>query len=154
MTVDLNHQREGAISNAHVGKLFEVMALQYLNLNGIPVKSKQKIEIGLAENKTKIHEFDLGSDKVLVECKAHRWTKGNNVPSAKFTVWNEAMYFFHLVKEPKRKIFFFEKHTRDKNGVTETMGEYYIRNFSHLIPVDVEFWEFDLVSNSHKVLKK
>jgi hypothetical protein len=44
--------------------------------------------------KKKIHCFDLAAanEKIIVECKSHRWRAGARVPSAKMTVWNEAMY--------------------------------------------------------------
>ena len=137
-----NFQRKGAISNAHVGRAFEKVALGVLNRSGIPVIKNFPVEVGISE-KRKVHEFDLGSKHppVLVECKSHRWTKGNNVPSAKITVWNEAMYLFFCAPDEYRKIFFI---LRDKRGNTgETLSSYYIRNYSHLIPSNTEIWEFD-----------
>jgi hypothetical protein len=60
------------------------------------------------------------------------------VPSAKITVWNEAMYYFYLTPKEYRKIFFVLKHSRND----ETLAEYYLRNYRHLIPSGVEFWEY------------
>ncbi|WP_201087274.1 hypothetical protein [Serratia plymuthica] len=53
----------------------------------------------------KSHRFDLGcaEQKILVECKSHRWTIGNNIPSAKLTVWNEAMFYFYSAPAEYRK---------------------------------------------------
>ena len=92
----------------------------------------------------KKHKFDLGSDSVLVECKSHKWTSGNNVPSAKLTVWNEAMFYFACSPDSFRKIFFVLKDTRQKDN--ETLAQYYIRMYSHLIPNKVEIWEYDEIN--------
>ena len=137
-----NFQRQGSISNAHVGRDFEALAMDYLKSQGIILKPDQKVEVGIGERK-KAHAFDLGSDepKVIVECKSHRWTKGNNVPSAKMTAWNEAMYYFACAPSEYRKIFFVLKDQRTSNN--ETLAEYYIRIYKHLVPSDVEIWELD-----------
>jgi len=99
------------------------------------------VKIGI--NGRKLHKFDLGSrlEKVLVECKAHKWTEGGNVPSAKLTVWNEAMLFFHAAPRGYRKILFVLRDFSDKRK--ETLGEYYIRTNPHLIPKRVEVWEYN-----------
>jgi hypothetical protein len=101
--------------------------------------------VGIGTEK-KHHRFDLGcsEQKILVECKSHRWTTGNNVPSAKITIWNEAMYYFHTAPIDYRKIMFILKDVNNKSG--ETLAEYYLRRYSHLIPTGVEFWEYDEVA--------
>lgn len=138
------HQRIGAISNAHVGAAFEKVALTYFAKKGILLTPNFSLSIGLTEKKA--HCFDLGAGKpqVLVECKSHRWTEGAKVPSAKMTVWNEAMFYFHLAPEGFRKIFFV-LHDRRK-GSGESLLSYYQRTYSHLIPHGVEFLEFDEAS--------
>ena len=90
-------QRIGAISNAHVGVDFELAAQKLFASQGLHLERDFRLTVGI-DKKKKAHRFDLGSalDKVAVECKSHRWTKGGNVPSAKMTVWNEAMYYFTL----------------------------------------------------------
>jgi len=144
--MDTTHQRVGSISNAHVGAAFERVAHQYFMARGIDLSLNYKIPIGLHTQKD--HAFDLGSDnpKILVECKSHKWTAGNKVPSAKMTTWNEAMYYFHLAPEEYRKIFFVLHHCRDGDG--ESLVSYYQRIYAHLIPKDVEFVEWDETSNS------
>ena len=74
------------------------------------------VEVGLTDKKK--HCFDLGSanPKIIVECKSHKWTAGANVPSAKMTVWNEAMYYFHLAPKAFRKILFVLHDRRSKDG--------------------------------------
>jgi hypothetical protein len=135
-------QRIGAISNAHVGLDFErLAALHFLN-QGIALEPNHKELIGIGERK-KLHSFDLGShkEKIIVECKSHRWTIGSKVPSAKLTVWNEAMYYFHLAPKDYRKIMFVLKHECAVRSIT--LAKYYLKTFPHLIPEGVEFWEYD-----------
>ena len=112
-----------------------------------------RIPVGI-ESQKKNHAFDLGSSspKVIVECKSHTWTSGNNVPSAKLTVWNEAMYYFADSPPEYRKIFFVLRDERVSNG--ETLAEYYIRMYSHLIPASVEIWEYDTTRNEGILLKE
>ncbi|WP_299461817.1 hypothetical protein [uncultured Gimesia sp.] len=145
-----NFQRIGSVSNAHVGRDFEDIALNVLADNGISVKKDFPVKVGVG-GKSKIHKFDLGSETpaILVECKSHRWTKGSNVPSAKVTVWNEAMYYFHCAPGHYRKIFFVLKDKRASNS--ETLVSYYIRTYGHLIPLGVEIWEFDEDTGKHIV---
>ncbi len=137
-----NHQRKGATSNSQVGKDFEETARCVLQRKGVTVEFNHPVLVGCGKNK-KAHKFDLGSDNppVIVECKSHKWTEGNNVPSAKMTVWNEAMYYFAVAPKKYRKILFVLKDKRKSNQ--ETLAEYYLRRYDHLIPRDVEIWEYD-----------
>ena len=140
------HQRIGSISNAHVGAEFERVAAAYFLAAGIDVSPNYRVPVGLAIKKD--HSFDLGSGspKILIECKSHRWTAGDKVPSAKMTTWNEAMYYFHVAPPGYRKIFFVLHHKR--NGSGESLVSYYRRIYAHLIPEDVEFIEWDEESNA------
>jgi len=139
--MDKPFQRKGAVSNAQVGRDFETIAQEFFAKQGLHLKSGIAVQIGI--NGLKSHNFDLGNElgKVLVECKAHTWTEGDNVPSAKLTVWNEAMFFFHAAPSSYRKILFVLRDFSQKRK--ETLGEYYIRTNPHLIPKDVEVWEFN-----------
>ena len=57
------------------------------------------------------------------------------------TVWNEAMYYFHLAPKRYKKVLFV---LRDfSNRRSESLAEYYVRNHSHLIPNDVKILEYD-----------
>ena len=135
-----NFQRIGSKSNAQVGNDFEKLAKIALEEEfKCKFSCNYPVEIGLIKKKT--HNFDLGNDNILVECKSHKWTTGNNVPSAKLTVWNEAMYYFMVSPKGYRKIFFVLKDFNQKKK--ETLAEYYIRTYFHLIPDDVEIWEYD-----------
>ena len=135
-------QRVGSISNAHVGRNFESAALSFFAAQGFTLQLNLPVVVGV-DGKGKLHSFDLGCEKqkILVECKSHRWTTGDNVPSAKMTVWNEAMYYFLAAPAGYRKIMFVLRDYSAKRK--ESLAEYYIRTYWHLIPSDVEIWEFD-----------
>lgn len=139
--MDKPFQRPGASSNAQVGRDFEIVAQKFFALQGIDLQFGHSVDIGISGKKK--HFFDLGcsSKKWLVECKSHRWTAGHNVPSAKLTVWNEAMYYFHAAPAEYRKIMFVLRDLR--RGTGESLASYYLRNYSHLVPAGVEFWEYD-----------
>lgn len=147
-----NFQRIGSVSNAHVGRDFEAAAKNILIAAGVEVAENHPVEVGVGKKK-KFHAFDLGSDKppVIVECKSHRWTRGDNVPSAKLTVWNEAMYYFHCAPLRYRKIFFVLRDSRKRNG--ETLLSYYLRTYGHLVPDEVEIWELDQDSGQCEIVK-
>jgi len=140
-----NFQREGALSNAHVGRDFEDIALNYFIKQGCEVRKDYPVMLGFSETK-KSHRFDLGGfdkegNEFVVECKSHKWTSGANVPSAKMTVWNEVMLYFSLVPMGKIKVLFVLKDYSKKRN--ETLAEYYIRTYKHLIPKGVVIIEYD-----------
>ena len=138
-----NHQREGSKSNAHVGKAFELLAKGFFEKKGMTLEENFPLEIGLPKAKKKPHRFDLGDrvQKVIIECKSHTWTKGGNVPSAKMTTLNQAMYLFLLAPKSYRKILFVSKRMNPMGDTS--LAEYYARVNRHLIPGDVEIWELD-----------
>lgn len=147
-----NFQRIGAISNAHVGRDFEVLAQNYfLEQEGLRLTKSFPIEIGVGTAK-KSHRFDLGSDepRILVECKSHRWTETGNMPSAKVTVWTQAIFYFFLVPPSYRAIMFVLRDINPKTNVS--LADYYIRNYGHLIPGNVELMEFD--EQTKEVIRK
>ena len=137
----LPFQRIGSISNSQVGRDFEFVAQQFFRSQGLELERDVSVEVGVAGAK-RPHCFDLGchTQKVLVECKSHRWTTGHNAPSAKLTVWNEAMLYFIAAPSDYRKILFVLRHCRRGDG--ESLASYYLRRYSHLVPAGVEFWEY------------
>ncbi len=140
--MDKPFQRVGSRSNAQVGRDFELVAQRFFALQGVHLQLSHVVEIGIGSTK-KPHAFDLGcsSQKWLVECKSHRWTAGHNIPSAKLTVWNEAMYYFHAAPHDYRKALFTLRDLR--RGTGESLTRYYLRTYGHLVPAGVEFWEYD-----------
>lgn len=139
--MDKPFQRKGGKSNTFVGKEFEEAAKNFFSTQGLLLQKSISINIGI--NGKKPHNFDLGNldEGILVECKSHTWTESGNVPSAKMTTWDQAMYFFYVAPTGYRKIFFVLKDYSLKRQ--ETLAGYYVRTKSHLIPKDVEIWEFD-----------
>ena len=137
-----NFQRDGSISNSHVGRDFEERARKVLAKRGLQLTPDHKVPCGLGKIRKK-HSFDLGSTKprVIVECKSHTWTSGGNVPSAKMKNWAEAMFYFHMAPQDYRKIFFVERNLRRGRG--ESLLSHFLRTQSHMIPADVECWELD-----------
>jgi hypothetical protein len=136
-----NFRRVGAAHNAGVGRLFEEAARNFfLSREGILLVPNFPVDVGVSDRKKK-HRFDLGSagPPVLVECKSHTWTQTGNMPSAKMTVWNEAMYYFHIAPPKFRKIMFVLKN--DRRGLS--LASYYLHTHGHMIPDGVEVWEFD-----------
>jgi hypothetical protein len=137
-----NFQRVGSSSNTQVGIDFESAAVKCLADAGIPVTPRFAVPVGVGQLK-KLHNFDFGSQEplVLVECKCHRWTTGGNAPSAKLTVWNEAMYYFAIAPAGYRRILFvLRDHLVARS---QTLAEYYLGRYRHLVPDGVEFWEYD-----------
>jgi hypothetical protein len=149
----ISFQRIGAVSNTHVGSDFERAAQEVLASQDLRLVRGFSLPIGIGEKK-KDHRFDLGSAsaQIIVECKSHKWTKGGNVPSAKMTVWNEAMYYFAVAPEDYRKVLFVLRDYSDKKR--ETLAEYYIRTRDHLIPDEVEIWEYDEDAGETIIWKK
>lgn len=149
--MDKPFQRKGAKSNAQVGRDFEAKVQDFFTRQGLPLTPAISVPIGI--NGTKSHVFDLvnANEKVLVECKAHTWTESGNVPSAKLTVWNEAMFFFYAAPSDYRKILIVLHDFSQRRN--ESLGEYYVRTYSHLIPGDVEVWEYDEKKEDGKKIK-
>ena len=141
-----NFQRVGSVSNAHVGRAFESVAKEFFRQQDILLSSNYSVLVGVRDEK-KNHQFDLGSEEppVLVECKSHRWTASGKVPSAKLTVWNEAMYYFHLAPPGMRKVLFVLRDFTARRE--ESLASYYVRSYGHLIPGDVEILEYDEVNS-------
>ena len=136
-----NFQRAGSTSNSHVGANFEAIAQEFFACRGVSLRRSYGVPVGMSSKKER--KFDLGSDDppVLVECKSHTWTSGGNVPSARITVWNEAMYYFFLTPEEYRKVLFVLRDFNEKRE--ETLAQYYLKNYAHMIPEDVEILEYD-----------
>jgi hypothetical protein len=98
-----NFQRIGSQSNTQAGNDFEELTKIALEKEfNCKLSCCYSVEIEL--DKKKKHNFDLGNNDILVECKSHKWTTGNNVPSAKLTVWNEAMYYFMVSPKGYRNL--------------------------------------------------
>lgn len=51
------------------------------------------------------------------------------------------MYYFLAAPSEYRKIMFVLRDFSQKRG--ETLAEYYLRTYRHLVPKGVEFWEYN-----------
>lgn len=148
-----NFQRIGSVSNTRVGSDFERAAQEIFAIRGLRLEKDFGLAVGIGKKK-KERRFDLGSasPEVVVECKSHKWTVGGNVPSAKMTVWNEAMYYFALAPGNYQKILFVLRDYNPKKK--ETLAEYYLRTYDHLVPNGVEIWEYDETTGEATVWKE
>jgi hypothetical protein len=145
-----NFQRLGAVSNSHVGNEFEDLVRDHFRAEGLSLMRGFKVPIGIGDTK-KPRKFDWGSDDppVLIECKSHAWTVTGNIPSAKMTVWNEAMYYFYMAPNKFRKVLFTLRSLREETS----LAAHYIKCFGHLIPAGVEIWEYDILAReAHRLL--
>ncbi|MCH7663184.1 MAG: hypothetical protein IH859_04855 [Chloroflexi bacterium] len=136
-----NFQRKNAVSNTQVGIDFEDIALSHFSKEIPDLHKEFRIAIGFKEKKS--HKFDLGSSlqNVIIECKSHTWTTSGNMPSAKLTTWDQAMFYFFLAPDKYRKIMFVKKDLKPKSG--ESLCNYYMRTHANVIPDGIEFWEAD-----------
>lgn len=127
-------------SNPGRGRDFELAVQAWLGTQGISTRQHFSVNVGAASDR-RPHKFDLGCNDPprLVECKRHTWTSGGNAPSAKLTVWNEAMHYFACAPVQYQKMLVVLRSLR--NG--ESLAEHYIRRYGHLVPKGVEIWEFD-----------
>lgn len=137
-------QLPGERATTPTGAVLETLAREFFAKRGVQLRRHVTVDVGAAAVK-RPHKFDLGSEspRVLVECKSHTWTAGGNAPSAKLTIWNEAMYYFSVAPPDYRKVLFVSRSERGG----ETLAQHYIRRYGHLIPAGVELWEFD--PNTH-----
>lgn len=131
--------------NPRLGAEFEMTARSEFAKLGFPLHKDFSVDVGISSKK-KPHNFDLGSSlpPVLVECKRHTWTKGGNSPSAKLTIWNEAMFYFYVAPKKYKKILYVLRSMRSG----ESLSNHYVKRFEHLIPDGVEIWEYDTQANS------
>lgn len=151
-SADMNHQRIDAESNTHAGNDFETRAQTALEARlGCDLQMPLTLAIGF-DGVRKNHRFDLGShaEQIIVECKSHRWTRSGNMPSAKLTVWREALYYFYLSDNSYRKILLVLRDIRTTNN--ETLADYFVRLNLHVIPPGVEIWEFCLETDKIRIV--
>jgi hypothetical protein len=140
--METNFQRKGALNNAHAGREFEEATLLYFKTTGVILERNFGAPVGFRNKKIK--HFDLGSENppIVVECKSFTWTETGKSPSAKMYALNQVMLVFSSTPEHYRRILFVLKHMR--NNVS--LATHYIARFGHLIPPNVEIWEFDMNS--------
>jgi hypothetical protein len=102
MTSGKNDQGKSSRSNSLIGS--QIAREYFKTKEHIILDKKYVMNLGITVKKA--HKFDLGNkeNKILIECKAHTWTKSDNMPSAKVATWNEAMFYFNLAPKEYKKI--------------------------------------------------
>lgn len=127
------------------GRAFENFSRRFFGKQGLELSPNFSVLVGVASEQQP-HRFDLGCGEppTLIECKRHTWTKGRNAPSAKLSVWNEAMLFFLTAPHEYRKILVVLRDLRKG----ESLAEHYVKRYSHLVPKGVEIWELDVETGS------
>ena len=129
--------------NSARGRTFEGLVGKYLVERGDIVQPGYSVEVGLNRLWRKAHKFDWGNNTLLVECKDYDWTSSHNIPSAKISTLKEAMLYFMAAPQSHRKMLFIRKTEGRTMTSDETLGEYFVRLYGHLIPEDVEVHELD-----------
>ena len=143
----MDTQKNTAVSNYGKGSAFEKEIHRFLEQKGIGVKKHPKIPIGIKAKKD--HAFDLGNEKLLVECKAYKWTVAGNAPAAKIAALSEAMFYFYLAPKKYAKYFFAKKEYNQKND--KTLLKYFIDRYNYLIPSDVVLIDYNTENQSTDV---
>ncbi|MEJ8804391.1 hypothetical protein [Pontibacter sp. H249] len=138
------------MSRKSEGTSFEEIAKEIISeRKGVTLQKGVPVLVGVTTKKK--HKFDLGNidEKILVECKHHSWTATGNSPSAKMTIWNEAMLYFLLTPKDFTNILFVKNSICDQKR--ESLADYYFRTYSHLIPENVEIWEYNPETEEIKI---
>lgn len=129
-------------SNKEKGDKFRDRVQEYFKYKECDLKPEYKVKVGFG--KIKEHCFDLGNEGIVVECKRYDWTSSGNNPSAKISTLHEALLIFSATPtDYKKKMLFIPKTGLKGKRTPETLVDRYIRLHEHLIPNDVEIWEFD-----------
>ena len=134
------------MNGQNTGKDFEKRVFAFFKERGIDVAEQPEIAIAFEGKEQKSHKFDFKNENILVECKANKWTKGDNVPSAKLTNWDVAMLCFYLAPKGYKKYFFAKKYYNQKKS--RTLLQYYCTTHCNLIPTDVILVDYDVKTES------
>jgi len=117
--------------NTSKGREFQLLAARCLS-DHLHTKfiTEHAISIG---SPPKPHHFDLASidNKYIGECKNFSWTEGNNIPSAKMTTINEAVFYLQHVPSDKIRFVILRRDINNKRR--ESIAEYYYRINKHLL---------------------
>ena len=136
--------------NPRIGREFQVKVKQWFETNvGLRFELEHPILMG---NPTKPHKFDIAdkSENIVIECKAYTYTRTGNIPSAKLTTLNEAIFYFSFLPAQTEKILVMAYAVHPKRR--ESLAEYYIRINGHLLG-DVKVWEFNTDTYEMRMIK-
>lgn len=135
--------------NPKVGREFQEKVKQWFETN-----TKYTFELErpvLIGNPAKLHKFDIAEklETIVIECKSYTYTVSGNIPSAKLTSLNEAVFYFSLLPAQTEKILVMAYAAHPKRR--ETLAEYYYRINRHLLS-DVKVFEFNIETNEMRKL--
>jgi len=101
----------------------------------------------------KEHQFDLATEdlKCVGECKNISWTESGNVPSAKMTSVNQAVFYLTFVSDAKYRFVVMKRDTHPRRQ--ETLAEYYYRTYRHLLG-EIFIIEIDITTKAVKEFGK
>lgn len=135
--------------NPRTGSDFEASVQAFFALRGLMLHRDFLQPVGMGDEK-RMRSFDLGSlsPPLLLECKCHTWTIGAHSPSAKLSVWNEAMLYFAAAPSQFQKILLVKRNLRGNLS----LADHYVARFGHLIPKGVSIIEYDNVFNKARVV--
>lgn len=135
--------------NPKKGKEFQEKVLKWFETTyNKPFAMEKKIAIG---NPKKDHKFDIVSydDFIAIECKCYSWTETGNVPSAKISRCNEAIFYLSFLPDSYDKYLVMEESRHSKRN--ETLAEYYFRINRHLIG-NIKIAEYNSELNSFRIV--
>jgi len=118
------------------GARFERLVQRFFARRRLPLQLNYSIPVGF-DGKRRPYRFDLGSARVVVECKRHTWTATGNTPAAKLAVWMQAMLYFEAAPRRYRRILAVLRDVRRGQSI----AEYFLEHYGHLVPRGVEIWE-------------
>ncbi len=130
--------------NPKVGREFQEKVKRWFETN---TKSMFELERPIfIGNPAKLHKFDIAEkfETIVIECKSYTYTISGNIPSAKLTNLNQAVFYFSLLPAQTEKILVMAYAVHPKRR--ETLAEYYYRINRHLLS-DVKVLEFNIEAN-------
>ncbi len=136
--------------NPKIGREFQEKVKQWFETNtNMHFELEHPILIGYP---AKLHKFDIAdkSEKIVIECKSYTYTNTGNIPSAKLTTLNEAVFYFSFLPDETEKVLVMAYATHPKRK--ESLAEYYIRINGHLLG-NVKVWELNPETKEMRKIK-
>lgn len=117
------------LSNTERGKAFQLLCREALK-RALSHDFDLEVPIDVGG---KLHKFDLATPErdTVVECKAIKFTEGENNPSAKITTLREAVMYLRAVQGNPARLLVIKHDPHPKRK--ETLGQYFVRLNRHLL---------------------
>ena len=136
--------------NPKIGREFQERVKKWFEMSKeMPFELEHPILIGYP---AKLHKFDIAdkAEKMVIECKSYTYTSTGNIPSAKLTTLNEAIFYFSFLPTVTEKVLVMAYATHPKRK--ETLAEYYVRINGHLLG-QVNVWEYNTNTGEMRMIK-